>query len=73
MEASSRTVINGAAEVGSRESSCSGSRPATPRESRICEDVIRIVARLKERAVKEYVWSMSRLSCLSVNRVHRTN
>ena len=39
--------------MGSKDSSCSGSRPATPRERRICEDVVKAVTRLKDGAGKE--------------------
>lgn len=59
--------------MGSKQSACSGSRPATPRESRICEDVVKTVARLKDRADEEYGLSMPRLSCLSRDRDHGTS
>ena len=45
-------MTSGAVEVGSKHSACSGSRPATPRERRICEDVVKAVARLKTVLVK---------------------
>lgn len=51
-EASSKIVSDGADEVGSKQSACSGSRAATPRESRICEDVVKTVARLKDVLIK---------------------
>lgn len=42
---------------GSKHSGCSrsGSRPATPRDRRICEDVVKNVARLKDEAGKECI------------------
>lgn len=45
--------MSGADEVGSKDSSCSESGPATPRERRICEDVVKGVARLNDCADKE--------------------
>ena len=45
-------VTSGAAEVGSKQSACSGSMLATQRESRICEDVVNVVARLKDVLLK---------------------
>ena len=47
-----------AAEVVSESSACSGSRPATPREMRMWEDVVKDIARPKDCASKECVGSL---------------
>ena len=54
MKAFSRIVNSTAAEVGSKSLACSGSSPATPREMRMWEDVVKDVERLKDCASKEY-------------------